>query len=303
MNTESREKNRAMLGELAKLAQTMPVEREPDIGAEDSGVVHLASLRMTLAPPASHSPGGGGEAPQRAAGRWLAVAAVGVVAVVAGAAIVRRPARPMGPPPILLMPAGAPRLAPTEPAPVAAQSSDDGVVDPSSLPPATSASAPEPLPPVAHPTVTAKTAVPASVPAASVSPAAPAAQGTKSLGELMQEAVGAPLETTPVAASAAATAAEASGDGASVPVRPSLGAIRSAIGAVLPVAQGCLDADAPISHADIMFRSDGSVAAVALSGWAAGKPVEACVRRALSGARVPPFRQATYAVPATIRGN
>ena len=119
----------------------------------------------------------------------------------------------------------------------------------------------------------------------------------------MQEAVGAPRETTPVIATAAAPAADPSGDGTNAPARPSLGAIKSAIGAVLPAAHGCLDADAPVSHADITFRSDGSVAAVAVSGWAAGKPEEACIRRALSGARVPPFRQATYAVPATIRSN
>jgi hypothetical protein len=119
----------------------------------------------------------------------------------------------------------------------------------------------------------------------------------------MQEAVGAPNETTPVVATAAGAAAEPPGEGTSAPARPSVGAIKSAIGAVLPVAQGCLDGDAPVSHANITFRSDGSVESVAISGWAAGRPVEACIRRALSGARVPPFRQATYAVPATIRGN
>jgi hypothetical protein len=118
----------------------------------------------------------------------------------------------------------------------------------------------------------------------------------------MQEAVGGTGETTPVGATAAATA-EPPSDAMSMPARPSLGAIKSAIGGVLPAAQGCLDGDAPISYANITFRSDGSVAAVAISGWAAGKPVEACIRRVLSGARVPPFRQATYAVPATIRGN
>ena len=289
-----------MIAELAKLAETMPSERAPAEREEDSGVVHLASL-MTLAPPVP--PEGGKATSQHAVGRWLAIAAVGAIAFVGGALAVRRPPRPTDAQPILLVPAPATRLAPAEPAPAAEQSSDDGILDLPSLPPATSAGAPPAQPAVAHPKATVRAAVSATVSAAPVSPAAHTARETKSLGELIQEAVGGPHQATPVIATAAAPAADLPDEGTNAPTRPSLGAIKSAIGAVLPAAHECLDDDVPVSHANITFRSDGSVAAVAISGWAAGKPVEACIRRAPPRARVPPFRQATYAVPATIRSN
>jgi hypothetical protein len=315
MSTESRQKDRAMIAELAKLAYTLPAEPAPAEREESSGVVHLPSI-MTVAPPpplaATRSVGDGAGSP-RAAWRWLAILAVGVVAVAVTALAPWRPGRVAGAQPIVVTPAGAPRLA--EDPRVAEDSYDGRVLPPSSPPAAAGASAPPgPQPQMtlqATPVKTAATARASAAPppptappspAAAVSPVAPAAGSAKSLGELMQEAVGATRETTPVVATAAATA-EPPADAMSMPARPSLGAIKSAVGAVLPAAQGCLDGDAPISYANITFRSDGSVAAVAISGWAAGKPVEACIRRALSGARVPPFRQATYAVPATVRGN
>jgi hypothetical protein len=90
---------------------------------------------------------------------------------------------------------------------------------------------------------------------------------------------------------------------ASVPLRPSLGAVSGAIGMALPSARACVDADAPLSRAKITFRSDGSVAEVEVSGWAAGRPAEACIRAALMRTRVPPFAEPTYVVPATIRSN
>jgi hypothetical protein len=86
-------------------------------------------------------------------------------------------------------------------------------------------------------------------------------------------------------------------------LRPSLGAINGAIGTAMPAARACVDLDSPVSRASITFNSDGSVGAVAISGWAAGKPAEECIRAALSKARVPPFAQPTYTVPATIRSN
>jgi hypothetical protein len=296
-----------MIAELAELARTMPPEDAPAERGEDSGVVHLASLMapgLPTPPPPAPQGAGGGEAPPVAVGRWLAIGAVVVVAAAAaGALAARRLPRLTGAPPIMLVPAGAPRLAPAEPALGAEKPSDHGARDPSSLPPtASAATRPAQQPSVVHRTITVKAAVSASVPAAPIPPTVPIAQGTKGLAELMREAVGAAGET-PAVATAATTAVDPPGDGTSAPARPSLGAVKSAIGAVLPAAHDCLDADSPVSYANITFRSDGSVASVAISGWAAGKPVESCIRRALSGARVPPFRQATYAVPATIRGN
>jgi hypothetical protein len=53
----------------------------------------------------------------------------------------------------------------------------------------------------------------------------------------------------------------------------------------------------------VTFQSDGSVQSVSVSGGAAGKPAETCIRAALMKARVPPFASPTFSAPATIRGN
>ena len=46
---------------------------------------------------------------------------------------------------------------------------------------------------------------------------------------------------------------------------------------------------------------DGSVQSVSVSGGAAGKPAEACIKGALRGAKVAPFAEPTYTAPITIR--
>jgi hypothetical protein len=89
----------------------------------------------------------------------------------------------------------------------------------------------------------------------------------------------------------------------SVPVAPSQGAINSALGPARREAQACIEEDAALSHATVKFNSTGSVEAVAVSGWAAGKPAEACVRNALLKPRVEPFLQPSYVVTVTIRSN
>jgi hypothetical protein len=125
----------------------------------------------------------------------------------------------------------------------------------------------------------------------------------------MREATGAPAGGAPQPVTAQGMGAGPNSESASdqgdrsVPLRPSLGAINGAIGTAMPAARACLDVDAPVSRASITFNSDGTVGAVAISGWAAGKPAEACIRAALTKARVPPFAQPTYTVPATIRSN
>jgi hypothetical protein len=86
-----------------------------------------------------------------------------------------------------------------------------------------------------------------------------------------------------------------------VAVRPSRGQVASAIGAVLPQARNCFAPDDPISRADVVFASSGEVASMTVSGYAVGKPAEACVRAALRKARVPAFAQASFLVPVTIR--
>ncbi len=85
--------------------------------------------------------------------------------------------------------------------------------------------------------------------------------------------------------------------------RPSQGQVAGAIGSVMQSAKGCLAADEPMSRATVTFQSDGTVKSVSVSGFAAGKPQEACIKGALSKARVDPFAEATYPVPVTIRSN
>jgi hypothetical protein len=89
----------------------------------------------------------------------------------------------------------------------------------------------------------------------------------------------------------------------SVPQRPSGGAIAGGIGAVMGEARACLGLDDPISYAAVTFESSGAVAGVAVTGFAAGKPAEACIKAALGKAKVPPFAQPTYKQTFTVRPN
>jgi len=88
-----------------------------------------------------------------------------------------------------------------------------------------------------------------------------------------------------------------------VPQRPSQGQVTGAIGLVTPGARACLGSDEPVSHATITFQSDGTVKSVSVTGFAAGKPQEACIKTALSKAHVDPFAEATYPATISIRPN
>jgi hypothetical protein len=87
----------------------------------------------------------------------------------------------------------------------------------------------------------------------------------------------------------------------SVPQRPSQGAVIGALGAVMSNARACLDADDAVSRATVVFSSDGSVKSVAVNGGAKGKPAEACIKGALSHAKVSPFAEETYTTTVTVR--
>jgi hypothetical protein len=123
---------------------------------------------------------------------------------------------------------------------------------------------------------------------------------TQSLGEQMEEAVAS--RAPAVGTSSNEGIAPSNPDGVA-PMYPSLGAINSALGRALMEAQACVEGDEPISHARVRFNSTGVVEAVTVTGWAAGKPAESCVRDALMKPRVAPFLQASYVVPVTIRSN
>jgi len=86
----------------------------------------------------------------------------------------------------------------------------------------------------------------------------------------------------------------------SVPERPSQGDVRVAIGGAMGAVRGCFSPGNPTSRALVTFQSDGSVKGVSVSGWAAGRPEEGCVKTALSKLSVGPFSDATYSVPVSI---
>jgi hypothetical protein len=119
------------------------------------------------------------------------------------------------------------------------------------------------------------------------------------LGKAMGQAVGAdgkPVQATPAAGSNGPQFAAGT-----VPQKPSQGAVTGAIGAVLPGARACLGPDDPVSRASITFTSAGSVQNVSVSGGAAGKPAEACIKSALGNAKIAPFAEPSYTANITVR--
>jgi hypothetical protein len=120
------------------------------------------------------------------------------------------------------------------------------------------------------------------------------------LGDAIKSSVGTADGPQPVPAPAADGPQFSAG---SVPQKPSQGAVTGAIGAVLPAARACLKADDPVSRATITFAATGAVQGVVVSGSAAGKPAEACIKGALGAAKVPPFAQPTYTASVTVRPN
>jgi hypothetical protein len=65
-------------------------------------------------------------------------------------------------------------------------------------------------------------------------------------------------------------------------------------------ARACFNADDPPSRANVTFQSDGSVKSIHVTGFAAGKPQEQCVKGMLGKARLSPFSDPTYSVPVPI---
>jgi hypothetical protein len=118
------------------------------------------------------------------------------------------------------------------------------------------------------------------------------------LGKAMQKEVGDDgSKATPAAANVGSTAT------GNVPQKPSQGAVTGALGAVLPGARACLGPDDPVSRATIIFASAGTVTSVNVSGAAAGKPAEACIKSALMKAKVQPFAEPTFSANITVRHN
>jgi len=83
--------------------------------------------------------------------------------------------------------------------------------------------------------------------------------------------------------------------------KPSQAQVQMAIGPLMRTARACLAADDGESRALMTFQSDGSVKSVTVTGFAAGKSQEACIKTAMSRAHVDPFLDSTYTLPVTIR--
>jgi hypothetical protein len=325
MAASGREKvrSREHLQDLAKLAE-MTSAPEPKEKEENSGVVHLATLAASegqnvdgtplqaaapeegrAAKPQSRKEGGTGRPSWLVVGGLVAAAAV--VALIFG---MKHPGDEARVQVTVVAPAVPAAPTPTSAATATATATNkdqlDKAVDPSTLPPAdtsVAAGGAHPTSPAAVAAAPAKPAAPAAAASAAANPAVaanvPPAAPTSSanLETLMQQAAG-----TAITATATATEAPAAAP-TSVTLKPSQGAIQGALGAALPAARACLGPDDPISRASVTFQSDGTVQSVSVTGGAAGKPAEACIRSALMRAKVPPFATPTFTAPATIRPN
>jgi hypothetical protein len=170
-----------------------------------------------------------------------------------------------------------------------------------------SATAPSPALGLASAPPAPAAAQPATASAAAPAPARPSAPASasndQSLDALMRRAVGIAAQPAPSPPSSPPVGAESPGAAAAgnVPIKPAMGAVQGAVGAVLPATRYCLGPDDPISHATITFKSDGSVQTVAVSGAAAGQPAEECIRSRLTAARVPPFSSPSFTWSVTVR--
>lgn len=180
-------------------------------------------------------------------------------------------------------------------------------VDPNALPtPDTKVAAAKTAPKGGAPVAVAKNEKPAPAPAkeeaaklsAKDLPTTPTGPGGD-LGSAMGAAVG--KDGKPVEATPAAGANGPQFAAGTVPQKPSQGAVTGAIGAVLGGARACLGPDDPVSRAAITFTSTGTVQSVNVSGGAAGKPAEGCIKAALGKAKVAPFAEPTYTANITVR--
>jgi hypothetical protein len=328
MNFDPEAIPRRNFGDLAKLANApSPTARAE--GDEGSGLIHLGTLEAAEGSTSSsseHPVVRVAEVPREVsrprsvvtAGTLLGVLVIGALLGSMGSTLIRwtaaasRAVRPPAPQTVsnvnaprqtsevesLKLPLASGNVEGSETAAVVAPQPVTGRTEDRSL-------AQDPPPPSARASSTASTS-PAQA-AHGERPAGPppqtgkAARSEKSLGEQIEEAAGSDQAPSPGASSPEDTV-PTNPDGV-VPVYPSLGAIHSALGRALQEAQACVEGDVPISHARVTFNSTGTVQEVSVTGWAAGKPAEACVRDALTKPRVAPFLQPTYAVPVTIRSN
>ncbi len=86
-----------------------------------------------------------------------------------------------------------------------------------------------------------------------------------------------------------------------LPEHPSLGTVQAALVPRMASAKACFAPDSPATRANVTFQSNGTVKSIGITGFAAGRPEESCVKGMLGKARVDPFSDPTYSIPITIR--
>lgn len=275
----------------------------PPAAADDSLEGLAAPASSTRAIPEALAPGSARLAASTRSSRRRLVVAGGVAAAALAAMVVARVAHAPGM-------QGASTTAQAAAAPPAGLEPSRPIALSAVVPVAQAPSVVPPgvLPDAVEETTTALSPRSPSAPARARSTSVPAVAGAKvakvtavdlgaaatanpgDLGGAMRSAVGPRAEEK-------ATTDATTGSGARQ-LRPSPGAVVGALGAVLPAARACLGPDDAVRSGAIVFRSDGSVARVELRG---SKAEDACVRAALSRARVGAFADDTFTSRVTVR--
>jgi hypothetical protein len=153
-------------------------------------------------------------------------------------------------------------------------------------------------PPAVSPGALPKVAEGAAPVAASKARPSPPSSSAQQLPVVLEDSA-APLEPPPGEPTAKEPEPQlrpAQGHSGDVPLTPSAGAVSTALGSARGNAQACLAGQTDAVTATVTFAADGHVLRVSAPG-----PFGACIRAALSKARIAPFARESFSAPTTIR--
>lgn len=196
----------------------------------------------------------------------------------------------------------APPTHATLPATTATAPAPDNKTDPEGFDPHALPSAQLALAPSRSATKPVKEA-PSAVVAATTSTATPSATVAQSSDDKLMQEILKHEGMMPAAGTASPSGTEPTVIPGSVPLHPSQGAVSASLSRVVGSARACLGPEDGTSTATVVFRSNGSVQGVSISGDAQGKPAEACIRAALSRASIAPFADPTFKGFVVVRPN
>lgn len=86
-----------------------------------------------------------------------------------------------------------------------------------------------------------------------------------------------------------------------LPDKPPQGSLTAAASAARGAAKSCVAGADENTQVNIVFGSGGTVQSVSVSGWAAGKAAEGCIKSAVKGVTVSPFSKPSYPLPVVLR--